>query len=65
MVDDMRIAVDRIDCVMCKLKSGFNCRSRVYVYKLERVECERTYRGQTGNSGYERVNNILLTETEN
>ena len=26
------------------------------VYQLECVECGRKYRGQTGNSGYERVN---------
>ena len=41
---------------MCKLKSGFDCRTRGCVYQLECIECERKYRGQTGNSGYERVN---------
>ena len=25
----------RRDCVMCKLESGFNCRTRVCVYQLE------------------------------
>ena len=51
-----RTKCERIDCVMCKLDSEFDCRTRGCVYQLECVECGRKYRGQTGNSGYERVN---------
>ena len=46
----------RTDCIMCKLASGYDCRTRGCVYQLECIECQRKYRGQTGNSGYERVN---------
>ena len=51
-----RKSCGRRDCVMCKLESGFNCRTRVCVYQLKCAEFERKYRGQTGNSGYERGN---------
>ena len=51
-----RTKCEGLDCVMCKLDSRFDCRTRGCVYQSECVECGRKYRGQTGNSGYERVN---------
>ena len=42
-------------CMICKLESGVNCRARGCVYEMLCSECERRYRGQTGNSAQERI----------
>ena len=43
-------------CVVCKLGSNVNCRARGCVYEMICDECGRRYRGQTGNSLQERIN---------
>lgn len=43
-------------CMICKLENGVNCRARGCVYEMLCSECERRYRGQTGNSAGERIN---------
>ena len=45
----------REKCIICKLESGVNCRARGCIYELICAECERRYRGQTGNSSGDRV----------
>ena len=49
---------DRNRCVTCKNGDGVDCRSRGCVYQIEckENECGRKYRGTTGRSLYERVN---------
>jgi hypothetical protein len=47
---------ERQDCMICKLNLGINCRERGCVYEFECTLCKRKYRGQTGNSAYERTN---------
>ena len=46
---------ERADCVVCKLDSNFDCRTRGCVYKIKCKECKREYKGQTGRSTYERT----------
>ena len=46
---------EREDCVVCEKGSEFDCRSRVCVYQIRCKDCEKQYRGQTGNSTYERT----------
>ena len=46
----------RKKCKICESNSGVNCRARGCVYEMICDECERRYRGQTGNSANERVN---------
>ena len=43
-------------CKICELNPGVNCRARGCVYEMICDECERKYRGQTGNSSQERIN---------
>ena len=40
----------------CQIESGVNCRTRGCVYEMQCKECNRKYRGQTGNSAHERIN---------
>ena len=42
--------------MVCKNSVGVNCRVRGYVYDLVCEDCQRKYRGQTGNSIGERTN---------
>ena len=42
--------------MICRLNAGIDCRERGCVYELECGLCKRKYRGQTGNSAYERTN---------
>ena len=44
------------DCQICKRSKGINCRTRGCVYEMKCCECDRKYRGQTGNSAQERIN---------
>ena len=46
----------REKCMICKIETGVNCRARGCVYEMLCSECERRYRGQTGNSVQERIN---------
>ena len=46
----------RNDCVLCKLGMNIECRTRGCVYEIECTDCTRKYRGQTGRSIYERIN---------
>ena len=46
----------REKCMICRLETGVNCRARGCVYEMLCGECERKYRGQTGNSAHERIN---------
>ena len=43
-------------CQICQGQTGVNCRARGCIYEMICLECERKYRGQTGNSAQERVN---------
>jgi hypothetical protein len=45
----------RTNCVICKIDSDFDCRTRGCVYEIRCKECNRKYRGQTGRSTYERT----------
>ena len=45
----------RDSCKICELESGVNCRARGCIYEMHCKECERRYRGQTGNSADERI----------
>ena len=45
----------REKCKICQLESGVNCRARGCIYEMQCKECERRYRGQTGNSADERI----------
>ena len=47
---------EREKCMVCKLETGVNCRARGCVYEILCTECERRYRGQSGNSIKERTN---------
>ena len=44
------------DCILCKIGSGIDCRTRGCVYELKCEECSRKYRGQTGVSTGTRTN---------
>ena len=44
------------DCILCKIGSGIDCRTRGCVYELKCEECLRRYRGQTGVSTGTRTN---------
>ena len=44
-----------IKCQICQGQTGVNCRARGCIYEMVCQECERKYRGQTGNSAQERV----------
>ena len=46
----------REDCKICQIETGVNCRTRGCVYEIQCEECKRRYRGQTGNSANERIN---------
>ena len=46
----------RAKCKICETTSGVNCRARGCIYEMICKECERKYRGQTGNTAQERVN---------
>ena len=46
-------------CQICKQGKGVNCRARGCVYEMECNECNRKYRGQTGNSIRERFDQHL------
>ena len=46
----------RKKCMICQHETGVNCRARGCVYEIQCSECERKYRGQTGNSAHERIN---------
>ena len=43
-------------CRICQDQTGVNCRARGCIYEMICKECERKYRGQTGNSAQERIN---------
>ena len=43
-------------CKICEIETGVNCRARGCVYEMECGICHRKYRGQTGNSAQERIN---------
>ena len=45
----------RATCKICELEPGVNCRARGCIYEMQCKECERRYRGQTGNSADERI----------
>ena len=45
----------RATCKICELESGVNCRARGCIYEMQCKECERRYRGQTGVSADERI----------
>ena len=49
---------NRTTCIVCSLGIGKNidCRTRGVVYQIECTECNRKYRGQTGRSLSERIN---------
>ena len=55
----------REKCIICKLESGVNCRARGCIYELICAECERRYRGQTGNSSGDESDSILVTGNTN
>ena len=42
-------------CRICQDQIGVNCRARGCIYEMICLECERKYRGQTGNSAQERI----------
>ena len=42
-------------CRICQDQIGVNCRARGCIYEMICLECERKYRGQTGNSTQERI----------
>ena len=44
------------NCMVCRNSVGVDCRVRGCVYELVCEECQRKYRGQTGNSIGERTN---------
>ena len=41
---------------ICENSEGVNCRARGCVYQMQWDGCDRKYRGQTGNSAHERIN---------
>ena len=43
-------------CRICSIQNGINCRARGCIYEMTCTECDRKYRGQTGNSAQERIN---------
>ena len=46
---------ERVECVLCKMESNVDCRSRGCVYSIKCKECDREYRGQTGRTIYDRT----------
>ena len=46
----------REDCILCKMNSGVDCRTRACVYEMKCEECRRIYIGQTGTSIQQRMN---------
>ena len=46
----------KTSCRICERSRSVNCRARGCVYEMQCNECERKYRGQTGNSAQERIN---------
>ena len=46
----------RNDCVLCRFWIDIDCRKRGCVYEIKCSDCSRKYRGQTGRSLYERIN---------
>ena len=45
----------RRSCIICQRDTGVDCRTRGCIYEMECGECGRKYRGQTGNSIRERI----------
>ena len=43
-------------CKICELETGVNCKARGCIYEMHCKLCDRKYRGQTGNSAQERIN---------
>ena len=54
----------RNNCAICKLGIKIDCRTRGCVYEMTCKECSRKYRGQTGRSIFERVNEHFKSYTE-
>lgn len=54
----------RESCVLCRMNTGVDCRTRGCVYQMRCKECSRKYRGQTGRSTYERMNEHFTDYTE-
>ena len=54
----------RNNCTICKLEMKIDCRTRGCVYEMTCKECSRKYRGQTGRSIFERVNEHFKAYTE-
>jgi len=46
----------RDNCILCELGMNLDCRTRGCVYEMKCAECSRKYRGQTGRSIFERIN---------
>ena len=42
-------------CIVCQQENGVDCKTRGCVYEMECKDCGRKYRGQTGNSLRERM----------
>ena len=45
-----------VKCKICELETGVNCRARGCIYEMHCKLCDRKYRGQTGNSAQEKIN---------